>query len=55
MSKQNKMESKAGITKEEWIAICKKADKWCAFIELTHMTQAQAEGYIRTMPVFESM
>ena len=43
------------ITKEQWIELCKKYDKWCSFEEVKNCTYDEAEEYIKTMLVWIPM
>lgn len=44
------------ITKEQWLELCKKYDKWCSYEEVKDCSSVEiAEIYIKTMPVFVPM
>ena len=41
------------LKKQEWIALCKKYNKWCLYEEVYNLSYEQAEFYIKNMPVWE--
>lgn len=43
------------LTKEEWLEICKNADKWCSYEEVKDYTYEQAVDYVKHMSVFVPM
>lgn len=43
------------ITKNDWMNICRKYNRWCLYEEVKGMTIRVAVIYITTMPYFDVM
>lgn len=43
------------ITKNQWIELCQKYNKWCEYETVQNSSYEQAENFIKNMPCFVPM